>query len=131
MPSMWEYLDNSGSNQSKYFANIVRCWNCLIRFWIMSHKMPQKLITGTFLAVQWLSHWITLKDEWVKSLLEKLRSCMLWGAVKKKKKKTITKFLKQILKIENFIKDVKEPNESYKTENYHNQNKKSIKYTQE
>ena len=48
-----------------------------------------------------------------------------------KKKKTITKFLKQILKIENFIKDVKEPNESYKTENYHNQNKKSIKYTQE
>ena len=47
------------------------------------------------------------------------------------KKKTITKFLKQILKIENFIKDVKEPNESYKTENYHNQNKKSIKYTQE
>ena len=94
----------------------------------MSHKMPQKLITGTFLAVQWLSHWITLKDEWVQSLLEKLRSCMLWGAVKKK---DYYKVSETNFKVENFTKDVKEPNESYKTENYHNQNKKSIKYTQE
>lgn len=54
---------------------------------------------------------------------------MLWGAVKKKKKRLLHSFWNEFffLKIENFIKDVKEPNESYKTENYHNQNKKSIK----